>query len=264
MGNIVRMILLVLSIIVTILLFIYHLISFYKYMNRGKYQYENFYNRTYMVVKEGFKKEDCTLIGTTYSHGEVDWLIIRSKGHFIFLFCFWGALILAFISSIIGSILEYMFKDNIHGCNKILRILRSILYKGSMSIPIMVLFAFNYATPCLQLNATTFMVFSNRFTYIIVAILFPLFAIVFLDIIHEFYVWKPNATYFLVKSSMKNQPVCTKIVHIILYSILFIIIISGILLSFLIYLELFFLTHFTHHILVMFNILLSILSICYT
>lgn len=264
MANIIRVILLIVSMMVTILLFIYHLISFYKYTKRGKYQYENLFNVTYMVVKEGFKKDNCSLSGTTYSHGEVDWLIIRSKRHFVFLFCFWGALMLAFINSIVGSILEYMFKDNIQGCNKFLRILRSTLYKGSMSIPVMVLFVFNYATPCLQLKETTFMVFSNRFAYIILAIQFPILAVVFLDVAYEFYVWKPNATYNLVRGSMKNQPVRTKIIQIILYSVLFIITISGILLSFLIYLELVFLTHFTHHVLVVLNIFLSILSICYT
>ena len=124
------------------------------------------------------------------------------------------------------------------------------------------LFAFNYATPYLRLKETTFMVFSNRFTYIIVAIEFPMLAIVFLDVVHEFYVWKPSATYILVKASMKNQSVCTKIIQIILYSILSMIIIAGIVLSFLIHLELLFLTHFTHHVLAMFNVVLRILSVC--
>lgn len=264
MGSVIRIILLIASIAVTLVLFVYHLILFNKYVKRGKYQYENFHNRTFMVVKEGFGKENCTLIGTTFRHGEVDWLIIRSKGHFVFLFCFWGALVLALLASIVGSILEYMFKDSIHGCGKILRVLRSTLYKSSMSIPVMVLFVFNYATPCLQLKETTFMVFSNQFTYIIVAILFPILAIIFLDVVYEFYVWKPNATYILVKGSMKNQSVGTKAIQLILYSILFMIIVGGIVFSFLIYLELFLLTHITHHILVMFNIALSILSICCT
>ena len=264
MPNTIRVILLIVSLTVTSILFVHHLILFYKYMKRGKYQYENFHNRTFMVVKEGFNKENCTLIGTTYSYGEVDWLITRSKEHFVFLFCFWGALMLAFINSIVGSILEYMFKDNIHGCGKVLRVLRSTLYKSSMSIPFMVLFAFNYATPCLQLKETTFMVFSNRFTYNVVAIQFPTLAVVFLDVVYEFYVWKPNATYILVKGSMKNQPVRTRIIQITLYSILFMIIIIGIVLSFLIYLELLFLTHFIHHILVVFNVVLSIISICCT
>ncbi len=63
-----------------------------------------------------------------------------------------------------------MFKDNLHCCNKILRTLRSTLYKSSMSIPVMVLFVFNYTTPCLELQKTTFMLYSNAFTYIILAI----------------------------------------------------------------------------------------------
>ncbi|CAF1170713.1 unnamed protein product [Adineta steineri] len=217
-----------------------------------------------MVVKHGHQKDDCTLVGTTYSYGEVDWLVIRSKRHFLFLFCFWGALMLAFINSIVGSILEYMHKDNIHGCTKFLRILRSVLYKSSMSIPVMVLFAFNYVTPCLQLRATTFMIFSNMFTYIVLAIQFPILLVVSIDVLYEFYIWKPNATYRLVRGTMKNQPTGMKIFQIILYSLLFAIIIIGIIVSFLIYLELMFLTHVTHHVLVMFNILLSIISIVYT
>ena len=264
MSNIIRLILLIVSIIVTLLLFIYHLISFYKYTKKGKYQYESVNDQTYMVVKEGFSVNNCTVTGTTYTYGEVDWLIIRSQGHFLFLFCFWGALMLAFVNSIVGSILEYRFNQSIHCGSKFLRILRSTLYKSSMSVPIMLLFAFNYATPCLELRKTTLMLFSNSFAYITVAIQFPVLIVVFLDIIYEYYVWKPNATYILVKGSIKNQPLHKKVIQIIVYSILFIIIISGILLSFLIYLELLWLTHISHHILVVFNILLSVLIICYT
>jgi hypothetical protein len=264
MPTIVRVILLIVSIIVTILLFVYHLFSYYKYMKRGKYEYKSIDGDKYLLAKEGYSTDDCGDNGTRYAFGEVDWLIIRSKEHFLFLFCFWGSLLLALISSLVGSILEYMFKDHLNCCTKTLRIFRSTLYKSSMSIPIMVLFAFNYTTPCLELRKTTFMLFSNAFTYIIVAIQFPILIIVFLDVVYEFYIWKPNATYSLVKGSIRNQPTCKKVGQIVLYSILFIIILSGILLSFVVYLELLFLTHFTHHILVVFNISLSILSICLT
>ena len=262
--KIVRIIFLVLSITVTIVLFIYHMVSYYKFMKKGKYEYQKHHGEKYLVIKEGFSKDDCTHASTKYMYGEIDWLIMRSKEHFLFLSCFWGALMLAFIVSIIGSILEYMFTDNLQCCSKILRILRSTLYKSSMSIPIMVLFAFNYTTPCLELKKTTFMLFSNAFTYIILAIQFPILLLVFIDVIYEFYIWKPNATYNLVRGSIKNQPTGKKVAQIIIYSILFLIIIIGILISFAIYLELLFLTHFSHHILVAFNILLSILSICLT
>lgn len=80
-----------------------------------------------------------------------------------------------------------------------------------MSIPIMVLFAFDYTKRCLELRNTTFMVFSNAFAYITLAILFPVLLIVSLDVIYEFYIWKPNATYSLVKVSIEGQPICTKI-----------------------------------------------------
>jgi len=235
-------------------------------MKRGKYQYESIDidNQTYMVVKEGFYIKNCPKNGTTYSYGEVDWLIIRSTGHFLFLFCFWGALALAFIISIFGSILEYVCKQDITCCSKILRVLRSILYKSSISIPVMVLFAFDYTKPCLELKQTTFMLFSNAFTYLTVAIQFPVLIIVFIDVIYEFYAWKPNATYSLVRGTIKGQPVRQKILRILFYSVLFIIIISGILLSFLIYLELLFLTSITHLLLVTVNILLSIIDICGT
>lgn len=233
-------------------------------MKKGKYEYKKIHGEKYLVMKEGFSKDDCTDNSTKYNYGEIDWLIIRSKEHFLFLICFWGALILSFINSIVGSILEYMFKDNLYCCNKILRIFRSTLYKSSMSIPVMVLFVFNYTTPCLELKKTTFMLFSNAFTYIILAIQFPILILVFVDVIYEFYIWKPNATYILVKGSIKNQPTSKKIIQIVIYSFLFVIIVIGILLSFCIYLELLFLTHFSHHILVGFNILLSILSICLT
>jgi hypothetical protein len=233
-------------------------------MKRGKYQYESINNETYMVVKEGFDINNCSENGATYSYGEVDWLIIRSKGHFLFLFCFWGALTLAFIISIFGSILEYAHKQNITCCNKFLRILRSILYKSSISIPVLVLFAFDYTKPCLELRETTFMLFSNAFTYITVAIQFPVLIIVFIDVIHEFITWTPNATYSLVRGTIKGQPISKKILRVGLYSVLFIIIISGILLSFLIYLELLFLTDIAHLVLVMLSILLSIFNICDT
>jgi hypothetical protein len=232
-------------------------------MKRGKYHYKkSIDDETYMVVKEGFHMHDCIQNGTTYTYGEVDWLIKRGIAHFLFLFCFWGALILAFVNTIFGSILEYMFKSNIGCCNKLLRILRSTLYKSSISIPVMVLFAFDYTAPCLKLRETTFMLFSNVFTYITVAIQFPVLIVVSIDVLYEFYIWKPNATYILVKGSIQGQPICKKIVRVLLYSVLFIIIISGILLSFLIYLELLFLTDVTHLVLVMVNILLSIFNIC--
>jgi hypothetical protein len=230
-------------------------------MKRGKYQYESIDDQTYVVVKQASYVNNCTK-GTTYSYGEVDWLIIRSKGHFLFLFCFWGALTLAFIISIFGSILEYAHKQNITCCNKFLRVLRSILYKSSISIPILVLFAFDYTKPCLELRETTFMLFSNAFTYITVGIQFPVLIIVFIDVIYEFITWKPNATYSLVKGTIKGQPIGNKILRVGLYSVLFIIIISGILLSFLIYLELLFLTDVLHLVLVLVNILLSIFNIC--
>jgi hypothetical protein len=264
MPNIIRIIILILSIILTIGLFIYHMASFYQYMKRGKYRYESTDNEAYMVVKEGFYINNCPANGTTYSYGEVDWLIIRSKGHFLFLFCFWGALVLAFIISIFGSILEYVCKEDINCCKKFFRVLRSIFYKSSISIPVMVLFAFDYTKPCLELRQTTFMLFSNAFTYITVAIQFPVLIIVFIDVIYELCTWTPNATYILVRGTIKNQPICQKILRVVLYSVLFIIIISGILLSFVIYLELLILTDITHLLLVTVNILLSIIDICAT
>ncbi|CAF1610274.1 unnamed protein product [Rotaria magnacalcarata] len=133
-------------------------------------------------------------------YGEIDWLIRRSKEHFLFLFGFWGALLLSLISSIFGSILEYMFRQNINCCNKFLRSLRSTVYKSSISIPVIVLFAFDYTKPCLELQQTTFMLFSNAFTYITVAIQFPVLIVVFIDVMYEFCTWRPNATYILLSS----------------------------------------------------------------
>jgi hypothetical protein len=233
-------------------------------MKKGKYHYESIDDQTYMVVKEGFSKSDCPLNGTRYSYGEIDWLIKRSIGHFLFLFCFWGALLLAFLSSIFGSILEYMFKSDLNCCNKLFRILRSTLYKSSISIPVTVLFAFNYTKSCLELKETTFMLFSNTFTYLTVAIQFPILIIIFLDVLYEFYIWKPNATYILVKTSIKDQPIWKKIFRVVLYSLLFVLMITGILLLFLIYLELMFIINITHLVLVTSNILLSIFTICIT
>ncbi|CAF4616969.1 unnamed protein product [Rotaria socialis] len=86
-------------------------------------------------------------------------------------------------------------------CNKFLRSLRSTVYKSSISIPVIVLFAFDYARPCLELQQTTFMLFSNAFTYITVAIQFPVLIVVFIDVMYEFCTWRPNATYILVKGS---------------------------------------------------------------
>ncbi|CAF3966880.1 unnamed protein product, partial [Rotaria magnacalcarata] len=197
MSNIVRITLLIVSITMTIILFIYHLLSYYKFMNKGNYQYASINDQTYKVVKEGFNIVNCTNNGTVYSYGEIDWLIRRSKEHFLFLFGFWGALLLSLISSIFGSILEYMFRQNINCCNKFLRSLRSTVYKSSISIPVIVLFAFDYTKPCLELQQTTFMLFSNAFTYITVAIQFPVLIVVFIDVMYEFCTWRPNATYIL-------------------------------------------------------------------
>lgn len=167
----------------------------------------------------------CTNLDATFDYGEIDWLIKRNREHYLFLTCFWGTLILGFIISIFGRILEFMFKPNMQCCGKIVRFLRSTLYKTSMSIPIMVLFAFDYTKRCLELRNTTFMVFSNAFAYITLAILFPVLLIVSLDVIYEFYIWKPNATYSLVKVSIEGQPICTKIRWNLVYLVLFVIII---------------------------------------
>ena len=148
------------------------------------------------------------------------------------------------------------------GCGvKFLRILRSTLYKSSLSISITVLFAFDDNSPCLKLKETTFMLYSNIFTYIIVTIQFPLLIIVSTDVIYEFLIWKPNATYTLVKRTIQNQPLAQKILRILLYSLLFLIILSGIVLSFLIYLELLFLTDIVYLILIVSNIFFSIFNI---
>jgi hypothetical protein len=257
-----RLILLIASITLTIILFLIDIVSFAKYTKRGNYQYENINNKTYMVVKEGFNIDFCPENGTRYSYGEVDWLIKRSKGHYFFLFCFWGAFIMAFIISIFGSILEHVCRQNINCCDKFLRILRSTLYKSSISIPVAVLFAFDYTKPCLQLKKTTFMLFSNEFAYVTVAIQFPVLIIVFIDVILEFYTRKPYATYKLIRDSIQeDQPTCKKILRVVFYSVLSIITISGILLSFVIYLELLFVINSTHLLLVLFNVLLSIFNI---
>jgi hypothetical protein len=108
------------------------------------------------------------------------------------------------------------------------------------------------------------MIFSNTFTYLTVAIQFPLLIFICIDVLYEFYIWKPNATYMLVKTSIKDQPICKKILNVLLYSVLFLIMLIGILLSFLIYLELLFIINITHLLLVSTNILLSILNICIT
>ncbi|CAF4130945.1 unnamed protein product [Rotaria magnacalcarata] len=150
-------------------------------------------------------------------------------------------------------------------CNKFLRSLRSTVYKSSISIPDIVLFAFDYTRPCLELQQTTFMLFSNAFAYITVAIQFPVLIVVFIDVMYEFCTWRPNATYILVKGSIKDQPICQKIIYTILYSFLFLVVSSDILLSFLIYLELLFLIEITHLVLVGFNISLSstLMSLAY-
>ena len=75
--------------------------------------------------------------------------------------------------------------------------LRSIVYKSSISIPTTVLFAFDYKKPCLELRKTTSMVFSNNFAYLTIAIQLPVLAVILIDVLHEFYKWKPNATYEL-------------------------------------------------------------------
>ena len=131
---------------------------------------------------------------------------------------------MAFASSIVGSVLEYIFKSDINCCSKFFRLMRSTFYKISISIPVTVLFAFDYAKPCLQLKKTTFMLFSNTFTYTTIAIQIPLLIIILIDVLYEWYVWKPNATYMLVKTSIRDQPICTKILRILLFSLLTILV----------------------------------------
>ena len=98
----IRFILLILSIIVTIILSIYDIILFKRYAKRGKYYYESIGNETYVVIKEGYLFIDCSINATTFRAGEIDWLVIRNKRHYVFLFCFWVAILLAFVNSILG------------------------------------------------------------------------------------------------------------------------------------------------------------------
>lgn len=259
--SIIRLLMTIASIILTIVLFSYDMVLFDKYVGRGKYYYENISNDIYMVVKQGHSIRDCSINGTIFKYGEINWLVVRNKRHYLFLFCFWGAVILALATSLSGSVLEYIFKSDLNWRSKFFRILRSMAYKNSLSIPATVLFAFDYTKPCLKLKKTTFMVFSNSFTYVTIAIECPLLAIIFIDVVYELYKWKPNAGYDLLKTTIENQPTCRKTLHIVLYSILFMIIIFLLYLSLSIYLKLFLLINLPHILLVGSNVLLSIASI---
>jgi hypothetical protein len=71
--KIIRLIFLILSIIVTILLFVYHMVSYYKFMKKRKYQYIKIHGEKYLVVKEGFSKDDCT-------HNSTSIVMVKSTG----------------------------------------------------------------------------------------------------------------------------------------------------------------------------------------
>jgi hypothetical protein len=237
------------------------MILFDKYVDRGKYYYENIDNETYMVIKHGYSIDNCSTYGTKFEYGEINWLVVRNKRHYLFLTCFWGSFLMGLIISLFGSILDYIFKSDLNCYNKFFRTLRTIVYKNSLSLPATALFAFDYTKPCLELKLPTTMLFSNSFTYLTIIIEFPLFAIILIDVLYELYKWRPNATYDLLKTSVKDQPIGRRILRIIMYSILFLIILFFIYLSISIYVKLFLVIHLTHLLLIGSNVFLSIVSI---
>lgn len=65
----------------TIIMFFHDMGSFHKYVGRGRYYYQNMSDDTYMVMKEGRTRRDCSVNGTLFKYGEINWLVIRSKRH---------------------------------------------------------------------------------------------------------------------------------------------------------------------------------------
>lgn len=256
-----RLLFTVLSIIVTIISFSRDMTSFYRYVNRGRYYYQKVSDDTYMVIKQGHSTSSCSVNGTIFKYGEINWLVVRNKRHYLFLLCFWGSIILPLITSLIGAFLEYKFKSDSNCLNKIFRILRAITYKSSISLPVIILFAFDYKQPCLKLKKTTYMIFSNTFTFTVVAIEFPLLIIIFINEIYELYKlyrMRANPTYDLVKTSVDGQPTPRNVLHIVLYAILYLTILFLLYLCLTIYVKLFLVITLPQYLLMGANILLSI------
>jgi len=256
-----RLLFTVLSIIVTIISFSRDMTSFYRYVNRGRYYYQKVSDDTYMVIKQGHSTSSCSVNGTIFKYGEINWLVVRNKRHYLFLLCFWGSIILPLITSLIGAFLEYKFKSDSNCLNKIFRILRATTYKSSISLPVIILFAFDYKQPCLKLKKTTYMIFSNTFTFTVVAIEFPLLIIIFINEIYELYKlyrMRANPTYDLVKTSVDGQPTPRNVLHIVLYAILYLTILFLLYLCLTIYVKLFLVITLPQYLLMGANILLSI------
>jgi hypothetical protein len=210
---------------------------------------------------------------------------------------FWGVLVFAVINNILGAILEYMFKPSMNCSIKFKRFLRSFVYKGLISVPVMVLFAFDYTKPCLELKNSMLIsfsndymssnrltpsnrptpsneftslndfIFANEFVFGVVLIQFPIMIFVFINIINEFSKPEPNKNYQLVTGSIEGQSICKKIFRVIL--LICKKIIRVILLSILIfYIQTLFFIYFfllvtdIVHLLGVFNILLSFFTIC--
>jgi len=255
-----RLILAILSIIVTIILFAHDMRRFHKYVQRGRYYYQKISDDKYMVIKEGYSISNCSHNGTIFRHRKIDWLIVRDKRHYLFLFCFWGSIILPLVTSLIGSVFEYKSKSDSNWFKKIFRILRATACKSSMTLPVTILFAFDYKEPCLRLKAMENNIFSNTFAFTIIAIEFPLLFIIFVNEIYDFYQFykqKSNPTYDSVENFNNNQTIRRRILYVILY----LIVLFLLYLSVTLYIQLFLVISLPQYLLTGSNILLSIASI---
>lgn len=259
-----RLLITVGSMILTVVSFVYDMVLFNKYVGRGKYYYANITDETYLVVKEDKSIRDCSKTETIFTYGEINWLVVRNKRHYLFLTCFWLAILLPVVSSLLGAVLECKYnKPGYKWYVKVFRFLRSFAYKNAISIPMTAIFAFDYKKPCLTLRKTTSMVFSNSFTYTIIAIEVPLITLIFIHVSYEFYnVVTKKKPYGSVKSSDNEQPNPTPNYRIVLrrifYVILWLVTILLLLLSLQIALKLFILIELPQLALVGLNTLLSV------
>lgn len=179
---------------------------------------------------------------------------------------------------------------------------RAIVYKSSISIPVTVLFAFDYKKACLKLKASPSMIFSNSFTYTVIAIVFPLLLIILCNEIYELrkrYKYKSNATYDLVTIYIKhpseveglrsvspenlsdenmeslevtaddtkrtsfNKQTPQSIFHTFAYVVLYLVVVLLLYLCLTIYFKLFLLISLPQHLMTASNILLSMTNILF-
>ncbi|CAF1214396.1 unnamed protein product [Didymodactylos carnosus] len=170
-----------LSILLTAGLFTFDMFAYYRYNKRGLYDFISINgtnvlsvsNHMYYVVQKIYNVSQCTNqsliiksennLKITNNNNPLDWLLLndRTENKF-FLFTYWWGVIVAWFFTFGCNVLELnetIEDNNSDSCDrncchkffiKIFKFIRSFILKSTFILPGLLLYSFEYDTPCLE------------------------------------------------------------------------------------------------------------------